>query len=89
MASTFKMGASSDQSVWVPEGAKISVLSPNDHPDPSHMQQREFGKSHILNTKQPKKRQFGAFGRAHGLGYVGLLATTFLQPPARAPPLLG
>ena len=49
-------------STWVPMGAQVPVLSPNDHPNPSHGHQRDFGKSRKFehfpgDTKQPDQHE--------------------------------
>ena len=35
---------------WVPMGAQVSVLSPNDHPNPSQGQHKGFGKNPIFEN---------------------------------------
>ena len=52
---------------WVPMGAQIPTLTPNDHPNPSERQQRGLGKHQIFeNVQVPlnslNNGNFGAFG---------------------------
>ena len=52
---------------WLPMGAQVPVLSPNDHPNPFQGRQKGFGKGRILkNFQEPlnnlNKGNFGAFG---------------------------
>ena len=37
---------------WVPIRAQVTVLSPNDHPNPSQGRQKGFGESQILENFQ-------------------------------------
>ena len=61
---------------WVPLGAQVNVLSPNDYPNPSQARQKGFRKKANFEKKIqvplncPNKRNFGPFGgpmaRLHG-----------------------
>ena len=49
-------------STWVPMGAQVPILSPNDHPNPSHGQRKGFHEKSNFEklsraTKQPTKRE--------------------------------
>ena len=66
-----------------PHGARVPVWSPNDHPNPSQGWQNGFNKSQIFKNfrillKCPNNGNFG-FRGAHGLGYMGLAATTWVS----------
>ena len=78
--------------MWVPMGAQVPVLSPNDHQDHSQGQLKGFAENQILKkfsgaTKQPKQQQFSAFPGAHGACYMGLVATTWVPMGAQVPVL--
>ena len=52
--------------IWVPMGAQVAVLSPNDHPSPSQRRQKDFEKKNKCRklssaTKQPKQQLFHGF----------------------------
>ena len=63
---------------WVPMGAQVSIISPNDHLNPS-----SFGKSRILNIFQVLVKKslttaiLGLLGGG-GPGYMGLADTTWV-----------
>ena len=76
---------------WVPMGARVPVLSPNDHPNPSDGQQKDFRKNQILENcqvplKSLKNSNFGAFV-GHSSGYMGLAATMWVPMGAIVPVL--
>ena len=76
---------------WVPMGAQVPVLSPNDHANQSWGQEKGFRKKNrtliffqvSLNNLHNSK--FGAFfwGGGHGTGYIGLPATTWVSMGAQ------
>ena len=52
--------------MWLPMGAEVHVLSPNDHPNPSRGRQKGFGKSRNFEIFQVPQdnlnnNNFGAF----------------------------
>ena len=77
---------------WVPVGAHVPVLSPNDHPNPSQEQQKGFGesgnvKNFQVSLKILRNSNFGAFGGPwHGL-QRGLAATAWGSMGAQVPVL--
>ena len=75
---------------WVSMGARVPLLSPNDHPNASQRQQKDFAKSFQTfsdATKQPINSNFRAFKGAHCSGYMGLAATVWVPMGARIPVL--
>ena len=38
--------------MWVPTGAGVPILSPNDHPNRSQRRQKDFGKTQIFENFQ-------------------------------------
>ena len=72
--------------MWVPMGAGVSVLSPNDHPNLSKRQQMGFGKIKFSKILRFHQQQFCGF-RGGGIapGYMGLVATTWVPMFARDP----
>ena len=57
---------------WVPMGARVPVLSPNDHPNPSPGATQGFGKKSIFEISQvPKTQQFWGFWGGGGGGGGG------------------
>ena len=48
---------------WVPMGAQLPVVSPNDHPNPSQWRPKGPGKSQIL--KRPKRAHWQAWTLWH------------------------
>ena len=77
---------------WVPMGAQVPVLSPNDHPNPSQGRQKGFGKRRISEILQVSLNslhngKFRGFWGGHGSGYMGLAATTWVPMGAQVPVL--
>ena len=71
---------------WVPMGDRGPVLSPTRHPKQSQGRQKGFRKSRILKIFQVPlttlQQQFWGFWGAHGWGYTGLVATTWVPIPS-------
>ena len=75
----------------VPMGTQVPVLSPRS-PKPILGATEGFQKKWKCEklssvTKQPTQHQFWGFRRAHGTGYIGLAATTWVPMGAQVPVL--
>ena len=70
---------------WVPIGAGVPILSPNDHPNPSHARQKVFRKNQFLNDFQvplPKSKRTAML--AQHVGAFSQHVGAFTGPMAQA-----